>query len=169
MNVATKSDSLRSRLQYKPQELGFGTSGRRGKVVDLTQLEVYVNALAELEYLQSLTPAEGGIQRGDPFYFAYDLRPSSSELVSQEQGRGELAQAIVAAITDAGMQAVNLGRIPTPALASFALLRNKGSIMVTGSHIPFERNGYKTNSSRGELLKNRKAPFNNKTGKGPNA
>jgi phosphomannomutase len=160
MGVATKLDSLRSRLNYEPQELGFGTSGRRGKVVDLTQLEVYLNALAELEYLQSLAPADGGIKRGDPFYFAYDLRPSSSELVSQEQGRGELAQAIVAAIGDAGMQAVNLGRIPTPALASFALSRNEGSIMVTGSHIPFERNGYKTNSSRGELLKQQEAPIN---------
>jgi hypothetical protein len=160
MGVATKLDSLRSRLNYEPQELGFGTSGRRGKVVDLTQLEVYLNALAELEYLQSLAPAEGGIKRGDPFYFAYDLRPSSSEFVSQEQGRGELAQAIVAAIGDAGMQAVNLGRIPTPALASFALSRKKGSIMVTGSHIPFERNGYKTNSSRGELLKQQEAPIN---------
>src|SRR5579859_6900666 len=160
MGVATKLDSLRSRLNYEPQELGFGTSGRRGKVVDLTQLEVYLNALAELEYLQSLPPGEGGIKRGDPFYFAYDLRPSSSELVSQEQGRGELAQAIVAAISDAGMQPVNLGRIPTPALASFALSRKKGSIMVTGSHIPFERNGYKTNSSRGELLKQQEAPIN---------
>jgi phosphomannomutase len=40
------------------------------------------------------------------------------------------------------------------------LSRNKGSIMVTGSHIPFERNGYKTNSSRGELLKEQEAPIN---------
>jgi phosphomannomutase len=160
MGVATKTDSLRSRLNYEPQELGFGTSGRRGKVVDLTQLEVYLNALAELEYLQSLSLAEGGIQQGDPFYFAYDLRPSSSEFVSQEQGRGQIAQAIAAAIADAGMKAVNLGRIPTPALASYALSRSKGSIMVTGSHIPFDRNGYKTNSSRGELLKEQEAPIN---------
>jgi phosphomannomutase len=160
MGVATKTDSLRSRLNYEPQELGFGTSGRRGKVVDLTQLEVYLNALAELEYLQSLSPPEGGIQRGDTFYFASDLRPSSTEFVPGEQGRGEIAQAIVAAIGDAGMQAVNLGRIPTPALASYALSGTKGSIMVTGSHIPFDRNGYKTNSSRGELLKQQEAPIN---------
>ena len=160
MSVATKMDSLRSRLNYEPQELGFGTSGRRGKVVDLTQLEVYLNALAELEYLQSLPSSAGGIKQGDPFYFAYDLRPSSSEFVSEEQGRGEIAQAIVTAIGDAGMQPVNLGRIPTPALASFALSRGKGSIMVTGSHIPFDRNGYKTNSSRGELLKQQEAPIN---------
>jgi phosphomannomutase len=160
MSVVTKVDSLRSRLKYEPQVLGFGTSGRRGKVVDLTQLEIYLNALAELQYLQSLPPTEGGIRRGEDFYFACDLRPSSSEFVAQEEGRGEIAQAIVRAITDAGMQAVNLGRIPTPALASYALSHNKGSIMVTGSHIPFERNGYKTNSSRGELLKQQEAPIN---------
>jgi phosphomannomutase len=160
MSVATKMESLRSRLNYEPQELGFGTSGRRGKVVDLTQLEVYLNALAELQYLQSLPPTEGGIKPGDPFYFAYDLRPSSSEFVPEEQGRGQIAQAIVTATRDAGMQAVNLGRIPTPALANFAFSRNRGSIMVTGSHIPFDRNGYKTNSSRGELLKQQEAPIN---------
>jgi phosphomannomutase len=160
MDGATKMDPLRSRINYEPQELGFGTSGRRGKVVDLTQLEIYLNALAEFEYLQSLPASEGGIRRGDPIYFAYDLRPSSSEFVDEEQGRGEIAQAIVAAIGDAGMEAVNLGRIPTPALANFALSRNKGSIMVTGSHIPFDRNGYKTNSSRGELLKGQEAPIN---------
>ena len=113
MSVVTNVDSLRSRLTYEPQVLGFGTSGRRGKVVDLTQLEIYLNALAELEYLQSLAFAEGGIRRGEDFYFAYDLRPSSSEFVAQEEGRGEIAQAVVQAITDAGMQAVNLGRIPT--------------------------------------------------------
>ena len=160
MSVVTKVDSLRSRLTYEPQVLGFGTSGRRGKVVDLTQLEIYLNALAELQYLQSLPLTEGGIRRDEDFYFAYDLRPSSTEFVAQEEGRGEIAQAIVRAITDAGMQAVNLGRIPTPALASYALSHNKGSIMVTGSHIPFERNGYKTNSSRGELLKQQEAPLN---------
>jgi phosphomannomutase len=160
MSGVTKVDSLRSRLNYEPQVLGFGTSGRRGKVVDLTQLEIYLNALAELEYLQSLPLTEGGIRRGESLYFAYDLRPSSSEFVAQEEGRGEIAQAIVQTIGDAGMQAVNLGRIPTPALASFALSHNKGSIMVTGSHIPFDRNGYKTYSSRGELLKEQEAPIN---------
>jgi phosphomannomutase len=153
-------DSLRARLNYEPQVLGFGTSGRRGKVVDLTQLEVYLNAFAELGYLQSLSLADGGIERGDTFYFACDLRPSSTEFVPAEQGRGEIAQAIVGAIRDAGMRPVNLGQIPTPALASYALSRNKGSIMVTGSHIPFDRNGYKTYSSRGELLKEQEAPIN---------
>jgi phosphomannomutase len=157
--VATQPKSLRASLQYEPQELKFGTSGRRGRVADIAQLEVYLNALAELEYLQSLPRAEGGIVRGEEFFLAYDLRPSSTSLVPEMGGRGEIAQAVVAAIEAAGMRAVNLGRIPTPALACYALSRGRGSMMVTGSHIPFDRNGYKTYSSRGELLKEQEGPI----------
>ena len=151
---------LRARLAYEPQVLKFGTSGRRGDVVHLTQLEIYINALAELEYLQSLPRADGGIVRGDEFFFACDLRPSSTRYAAEEKGRGEIAQAIVCAIRDAGMRPVNLGLIPTPALTCHALERGKGSMMITGSHIPFERNGYKTNTARGELLKKDEAPIN---------
>ncbi len=157
-------DTLGSKLSYEPQELKFGTSGRRGEVIHLTQLEVYLNALAELEYLQSLHLDEGGIIPGDEFFFGFDLRPSSSRYVAEHQGRGELAQAIEKAVRDAGMKPVNLGQIPTPALAFFALSRGKGSIMVTGSHIPFDRNGYKTNTSRGELLKKHELPIGEKVG-----
>ena len=159
MNEPTKSNSLRSGLKYEPRALEFGTSGRRGKVVDLTQLEVYINALAELQYLQSLDASEGGIVRGQEFFFARDLRPSSDNFVPEFEGRGEIAQAIVAALRDAGMRPINLGAIPTPALTCYALARGKGSIMVTGSHIPFDRNGYKTNTSKGELLKQQEAPI----------
>jgi phosphomannomutase len=159
-SAAVRALSLRAALDYEPQELNFGTSGRRGKVIDLTQLEIYINALAEMEYLQSLDSASGGIVRGEEFFFAYDLRPSSTSFVEEFGGRGEIAQATVVAIGDAGMRAVNLGPIPTPALTYYASSRNKGSIMVTGSHIPFDRNGYKTNSGRGELLKEQEAPIN---------
>jgi phosphomannomutase len=158
----TQIDTLHSRLAHEPQALQFGTSGRRGLLVHLSQLEVFVNALAELEYLQSLPLAEGGIVRGEEFFFAYDLRPSSSRFIDGEPRRGELAQAIECAIRTAGMRPVNLGRIPTPALTYYAVLRGKGSIMVTGSHIPFDRNGYKTNTSRGELLKHHEQPINEK-------
>ena len=160
MSLATQTDTLRSRLNYEPRVLEFGTSGRRGKVVDLTQLEVYINATAELEYLQSPDTAVGGIVRGEEFFFARDLRLSSDRFVPDEDGRGEIAQAIVAAIRDAGMAPINLGTIPTPALTCYALARGKGSMMVTGSHIPFDRNGYKTNSSKGELRKEQEAPIN---------
>ncbi len=160
--MKNNTDTLKSHLVREPQELKFGTSGRRGEVVHLTQLEVYLNALAELEYLQSLPLDEGGIKPGEEFFFALDLRPSSSRYVAEQQGRGELAQAIVQAIRDAGMKPVNLGQIPTPALTFYALSLGKGSIMVTGSHIPFDRNGYKTNTSRGELLKIHETPINNR-------
>ena len=46
--------TLREHLSYEPRELQFGTSGRRGLVADLTQLEIYINALAEVRYLQTL-------------------------------------------------------------------------------------------------------------------
>lgn len=154
-----QKDLLRTNLKYEPQELKFGTSGRRGKVVDLTQLEIYANVLAELEYLQSLPSSEGGIVRGEEFFLGYDLRPSSNSFLTEHDGCGEIAQAAVAAIQDAQMQAVNLGRIPTPALTFYALSQNKGSIMVTGSHIPFDRNGYKINTSKGELRKEQEDPI----------
>src|SRR6185436_18613468 len=117
------NDSIRSRLDYEPMPLGFGTSGRRGPVVRLTQLEVYINALAELEYLQSLPPSEGGIRRGDEFYYGFDLRPSSTQYIASESGRGELAQAVERAIADAGMRPVNVGSVPTPTLTYYALKR----------------------------------------------
>jgi phosphomannomutase len=146
--------NLQSALSYHPQELKFGTSGRRGEVVHLTDLEIYINALAELEYLQSLARDAGGIARGEDFYVALDLRPSS-------QG---LCHAIQRAIQDSGMRPVNMGRIPTPALMYYAVSHGKGSIMVTGSHIPFDRNGYKLNTSRGELLKEHEQPINDAVG-----
>lgn len=151
--------SLASTLTYEPRELGFGTSGRRGRVVDLTQMEIYICATGELEYLQSLPAEKGGIAKDDPFYYACDLRPSSTSLAAEEAGCGEIAQAIERAIVDAGMKPVNCGCIPTPALAYYALTQGKGSIMITGSHIPFDRNGYKTNTSIGELLKEQETPI----------
>lgn len=153
------TDSLHSHLAYEPRELRFGTSGRRGEVVDLTQLEITITATAELRYLLSLPAEQGGIKAGDPFYYAYDLRPSSDRYVPEQGGRGELAQAVEQAIRDAGLTPVNLGRIPTPALTAYAMSQGCGSIMITGSHIPFDRNGYKTNTAHGELRKTDEAPI----------
>ena len=105
--VPVRSDSLRSRLVYEPRDLRFGTSGRRGLVADLTQLEIYIDVTAELEYLQSLPREAGGIARGEELYLAYDLRPSSTAYVADHGGRGEIAQAVVRAARDAGMRPVN--------------------------------------------------------------
>ncbi len=140
---------LLSNLNYLPVDLKFGTSGRRGRVVDLTQLEIYIDATAELNFLLSLPRAEGGIAKGDDFYYAHDLRPSSPGL----------CQAVEQAVRDAGLHPINCGAIPTPALAAYAFAQGRGSIMVTGSHIPFELNGYKLNTSVGEVLKTHEAPI----------
>ncbi len=140
---------LRSHLNHEPRELRFGTSGRRGRVADLTQLEIYINVSAELSFLLSLPREEGGIGKGDRFYFAHDLRPSSPVI----------CQAAIQAVVEAGLTPVNLGAIPTPALAFHAAAERRGSIMVTGSHIPFDLNGYKLNTSIGELRKEQEAPI----------
>ncbi len=153
------TDSLRAHLSYTPRELRFGTSGRRGEVVDLTQLEITINATAELRYLLSLPAEQGGIRAGDNFYYAYDLRPSSSRFVPEQGDNGEIAQAVARAIRGAGLTPVNLGQVPTPALTGYALAHGSGSMMITGSHIPFDRNGYKTNSARGELRKTDEEPI----------
>lgn len=142
-------ESLRARLAYEPRELKFGTSGRRGAVVDLTQLEIYINVTGEIEYLE--------VRPGDTFYFAHDLRPSSTRFAPDEDGRGEICQAVVAALVDKGLIPVNLGDIPTPALMHYAVSKGCASIMVTGSHIPFRLNGYKLNTAAGELMKSEEA------------
>lgn len=159
--MPSTNDALQLHLAYEPQPLKFGTSGRRGLVLHLTQLEIYTNVLAEIHYLQSLDPREGGIQPGEDFYFAHDLRPSSTDCVENGHAysRGGLCQAVEQALIDAGMRPINLGAIPTPALTYFALKHAKASIMVTGSHIPFDRNGYKLNTSKGELLKKDEQPI----------
>ncbi|MEJ5367895.1 MAG: phosphomannomutase [Bryobacteraceae bacterium] len=150
--------TLRERLTYEPVELRFGTSGRRGRVVDLTQLEIFINVRAELEFLKTLPKDKGGIESGEDVFIASDLRPSSVRFVEEQGGRGEIVQAVCEAVRASGFTPVFEGFIPTPALAYYGFGRRRASIMVTGSHIPFDRNGYKLNTSTGELLKEHEAP-----------
>lgn len=151
--------TLREKLDYEPVELRFGTSGRRGRVVDLTQLEIWINARAELEFLKTLPKDQGGIEAGEDVFIASDLRPSSVRFVQEMGGRGEIVQAVCEAVRAAGCTPVFEGFIPTPALAYYGFGRRRASLMVTGSHIPFDRNGYKLNTSVGELLKEHEAPI----------
>lgn len=123
----------------RPSELAFGTSGLRGLVSEMTDLEVYVNTRGFLEYL--LERRE--IYRGDPVSAAGDLRPSTERILG----------AVARAITDGGFRLEYLGKIPTPALIWSALSQRRASIMVTGSHIPFDRNGVKFARPTGEVMK----------------
>lgn len=147
--------TLRERLNYSPVELAFGTSGLRGLVRDITQLEAYINTRAFLRFAL----ATGDIQPGSAVCLAGDLRPSTSERVPAEGNRGEILHAVARAITDSGLRVWNLGLLPTPALMAFAMSRKLASVMVTGSHIPFDRNGIKFNKPTGEVLKSDERPI----------
>jgi phosphomannomutase len=62
-------------------------------------------------------------------------------------------EAVCRAADDLGYRAVNCGKIPSPAVALFGFENKIPSIMVTGSHIPDDRNGIKFNKCAGEVLK----------------
>lgn len=147
--------TLRQALSYEPVELAFGTSGLRGRVRDITSLEAYVNTKGFLLWLRET----GEIARGNTVFVSGDLRPSTGTLVAEEGARGEILQAVCQAIADSDLVAGYAGRIPTPALVLHAMKRGAASVMVTGSHIPFDRNGIKLNKPSGELLKDDEAPI----------
>jgi len=129
--------------------LAFGTSGLRGLVADITDLEAYVSTRGFLRYLDG-----GGAAGGDrTVALAGDLRPST------DSPARSILRAVARAVTDAGWRPVYCGRIPTPALMAHAVAKGWPSVMVTGSHIPFDRNGIKFNGRRGEILKEEEAPI----------
>jgi len=126
-----------------PAALAFGTSGLRGLVSDITDLEAYINTRGFLEFLLQI----GDVSSGQHVSLAGDLRPSS------DGTERSIMRAVARAIGDAGLSIDNAGKLPTPALTSHAMQQGRPSIMVTGSHIPFDRNGIKFNKSTGEVLK----------------
>lgn len=119
--------------------LKFGTSGLRGLVSDLVGLPAYshVRAFCAMIAEDSARCPAGEVLIGR------DLR-ASSPLIAAQCAR---------AIFDAGLVPVDAGAIPTPALALVAAQRGAPAIMVTGSHIPDDRNGLKFYRSQGEIDK----------------
>ncbi|MCM3902066.1 MAG: hypothetical protein ND866_10200, partial [Pyrinomonadaceae bacterium] len=126
-------------LNYTPVSLAFGTSGLRGLVKDITDLEAYINVKAALRYFLSI----GDMRASSGVVLAGDHRPSTDRIM----------RACAQAIVDSGYQVENSGNIPTPALISHAISTGRAGVMVSGSHIPFDRNGIKLNKSVGEVLK----------------
>jgi phosphomannomutase len=147
--------SLHESLSYVPTELAFGTSGLRGLVRDITSLEAYINTTAFLRFCLE----RGDVHPRESVCVAGDLRPSTTSLVPEADGRGEILQAVARAISDAGLEVEHLGHIPSPALMLYAGRRHRASVMVTGSHIPFDRNGIKFNKVGGEVLKADETPI----------
>ncbi|MRN65716.1 phosphomannomutase [Brucella sp. 10RB9213] len=123
--------------------LKFGTSGLRGLAVELNGLPAYAYTMAFVQMLA----AKGQLQKGDKVFVGRDLRPSSPDIAALAMG----------AIEDAGFTPVNCGVLPTPALSYYAMGAKAPSIMVTGSHIPDDRNGLKFYRRDGEIDKDDEA------------
>ncbi len=111
----------------------FGTSGLRGLVVDLTSALI-------AEHVQAFLTAFPNISE---LYLGRDLRPSSPRIA------GDVAMAA----RKLGITVIDCGAVPTPALALTSLGNGGGAIMVTGSHIPADRNGLKFYTTGGEISK----------------
>lgn len=116
----------------------FGTSGLRGLSDDLVGSVSALYATAFCQHMAAL-----GLAAGSPIAIARDFRPSSPEI----------AATVMAAIQRAGYEPVDCGTIPTPALALYASSIGAAALMVTGSHIPADRNGIKFYRPDGEIDK----------------
>jgi phosphomannomutase len=117
----------------------FGTSGARGLAADMSDRVCYIYTSGFLQYLEEI----GDTVKGVAVAIAGDFRPSTDRIMS----------AVGKAILDFGHTPINCGKIPSPAVALKGLTSRIPSIMVTGSHIPADRNGIKFNKSTGEILK----------------
>ncbi len=117
--------------------VGFGTSGARGLVSQMTDLVCYSYTYAFLAYCEKNYPSERTVA------IAGDLRPST----------GRILRAIATAAEDLDWNVVYCGRIPSPAIALYGIEKSIPTIMVTGSHIPADRNGIKFNHPKGEISK----------------
>ncbi|AUL74563.1 phosphomannomutase [Pseudoalteromonas sp. 13-15] len=125
----------------------FGTSGARGLVKDFTP---DLNAAFAIAFISAIENEF----TFDTVAIAIDNRPSSYAI----------AQACAEALKQHGLNVVYYGVIPTPALAYKAMQNNMPCIMVTGSHIPFDRNGLKFYRPDGEITKaDEQAILNNKS------
>lgn len=119
--------------------LKFGTSGLRGLVTELVGLPAYSHVRA----FCAMIAEDGAAGPGGEVLIGRDLR-SSSPLIAAQCAR---------AVADAGLVPIDCGAVPTPALALASLQARAPAVMVTGSHIPDDRNGLKFYRSRGEIDK----------------
>lgn len=119
--------------------VAFGTSGVRALVADLTAETVAAYVVAFMQRMKE----QHAVAEGATVAVAMDLRPSSPAI----------AAAVCGALSAMGYRAEWLGALPTPALALRCLSACIPGVMVTGSHIPFDRNGIKFYSPVGEILK----------------
>lgn len=137
--MSEKSETIAIGDLMAESGVGFGTSGARGLADAMSDRVCYLYTVGFLQYLEKAS----AIHPGDQVALAGDFRPSTPRIMT----------AAAAAIADLGYRPVNCGNIPTPALAAYAIGHKAASLMVTGSHIPDDRNGIKFNTPDGEVLK----------------
>lgn len=119
--------------------LKFGTSGLRGLSSELNGQASAVYAAAFVRHL-----LENGLaQSGDSIYIGRDLRASSPDIAAWCMG----------AMVRGGLKVHDCGIISTMALALYAMQNKSACLMVTGSHIPADRNGIKFYVPDGEISK----------------
>ena len=118
--------------------LKFGTSGLRGLASELSGSATRRYVAAFLAHLAN--SGQGGFSR---VFLARDRRASSPAL----------AAVVAIAVRAAGLVPVDCGILPTPALALYAMSEGGPAIMITGSHIPADRNGLKFYTPEGEISK----------------
>lgn len=117
----------------------FGTSGLRGLVGDLTDGTAAAHARAFARHLRQA----GMAAAGSPVFIGRDMRASSPQIAAQ----------CAAVLFAEGLEPVDCGVLPTPALALYAMSENAAALMITGSHIPDDRNGVKFYRPDGEIDK----------------
>ncbi|MGV1870095.1 phosphomannomutase [Agrobacterium rosae] len=119
--------------------LKFGTSGLRGLSQDLKGKASAIYATAFARHLLT----SGQAKAGDPILIGQDFRDSSPAI----------AQTCIGALAAAGLKPIDCGALPTPALALYSLSLKAAALMITGSHIPADRNGIKFYRPDGEIDK----------------
>ncbi|WP_312360131.1 phosphomannomutase [Ensifer sp.] len=120
-------------------QLKFGTSGLRGLSEELKGEPSARYATAFARHLV----ASGQAKSGDPILIARDFRQSSPEI----------AAVCTAALKSEGFRVLDCSTVPTPALALYGLANGAAGLMITGSHIPADRNGIKFYRPDGEIDK----------------
>lgn len=120
-------------------QLKFGTSGLRGLSEELKGEPSARYATAFARHLV----ASGHSKPGDPILIARDFRDSSPEI----------AAVCAAALAREGLRVLDCGTVPTPALALYGFANKAAGLMITGSHIPSDRNGIKFYRPDGEIDK----------------
>ncbi|MCH2107733.1 MAG: phosphomannomutase [Polyangiaceae bacterium] len=117
----------------------FGTSGARGLVVAMTDWVCFAYTRAFLQVLRE----RGELPDGTGVAIGGDRRPSTPRIMG----------AVAAAIRSLNCEVIHLGLVPSPVVALYGLRHSLPTVMITGSHIPDDRNGMKFTTAQGEITK----------------